>query len=264
MKRIAGNVSIADFVNGKLPPEESLAFLERIERDPKLSAQLEAANLLANAADAYGEAFLPSKVKVAGIHLPFLPAWLVSRKVAYGFLALAVCLFTLIGLFTVRWSISLRYASLTRLDPIEIEASTRGAAANEFERAGQLYGQGRVDDAIEVFERFIRAYPHDDALDYAHFSAGSLYLLSSRREFLSLVTAFDRERVLLGIQHLRAADQMSERTGLRESTQFMLAKASLMLGDSGAAIMQLGRVMSIHGRREKEAQVMLEELQEVR
>lgn len=250
--------SLADFVKGKLSPEESLKLLDEIERDPTLSARLETANLLANLAETYGPDILASREEPRGWISEYMLSRALGKRVRYAALALAVCLFLVVGLFALRWTYPFRYTSLASIERVEIESNTRGDEENEFNLARQLSDDGKIDDAIDVLERFTRAYPRDEALDYAHLSAGALYLFSARRDVMSFITTFDKERVSKGLEHLLLAERTSPRTRLVEKARVLRAKGFLMLSEPDSASSELRYTISMHGESEREAKDLLE------
>jgi outer membrane protein assembly factor BamD (BamD/ComL family) len=155
------------------------------------------------------------------------------------------------------------YSELASLREFDFGATVRGVELEEFELAFSLYREGRYEESIGLFERYIRAFPRSALLEYAHYSAGASYLRWSEWRFMSFFIGFDRKRVQNGMDHLRTVVQISGNSRLLEDTHWLIAKGHLMLSDPGPAMDELYLLMQMEGARRDEAAGMIGGLQAI-
>ncbi len=268
MKNKIARQSITDLTLGKLSPEESLKLLEAIEQDPSASQELEFASEMLNFTRAHGkETFEPMKSSIARDALvnrtiaERLEGYLGQTRAARwatGFVALCV---VICGLVVVSSLTADKYYPLASIEGFEIESTVRGPGQEDLTTAQNLYRQGDLEGALRLLERYIRAFPHGEMIDYVHYSAGAICLLSSSHSFLSLFPSYDRERVLRGLGFLEIAANVSTNPRLVEDARWLRAKAFLMLHRPADAIEELRRIELLNGVKGEQASRLITEIQ---
>ncbi|MFQ5797915.1 MAG: tol-pal system YbgF family protein [Bacteroidota bacterium] len=270
MKKERNTSSIRDLALGKLSPEESLKVLEKLERNPEASEELDVVADLMNFVAIQGEGLFEREQDAVfvGESSAKRIVWKVEellrpKKLAYPIAALVV-LFVLMSVLVVASALTTsRYYSLTKIDRLEFESRVRGPGLQDFAMAYQSFSESRYDEAIRLLERFIRAFPQSELVDYAHYSAGATYLVSSEQSFLSLFPSFDHERVTRGLEHLELAIQKSSNPRTIEDSRLLRARGYLMLDKSKKAIAELRIVESLNGLKREQASRLISELQEI-
>ncbi len=256
---------ISDFALGRLSPEESLKVLDAIENDPKASEQLDLIAGLINAAESQGaEMFGREAVaRRAGWRwqnpLKDLGSFLPARKPAVASVLAGACIVLFLGVNLLSRLTAPEYYSAAKVDGAEYVSGVRGA--DEFAAAHALIARGETDEATSVLERYMRAFPLAQHIDYAHYLAGAAYLVSAHHSVLTLFPSFDRDRAYTAIRHLEAAAEHSGNLRIQEESHWLLAKAWLMLERPDAGLAELRQVLSMNGPRKTAALELSTELQ---
>ncbi|MCG8607008.1 hypothetical protein MJD09_18750 [bacterium] len=153
------------------------------------------------------------------------------------------------------------YLSLTSLEGERFTSLTRSGETTSLSSALQAFHQGEYPRAITQFELFLTQLPDSLEAAYAHYLAGVSYLVEAKETILGTVTGFDTEKVNNGIKHLRDVLSRSSNLGLREDSQWYMAKAYLMLEQGSEAIKTLEQVVALRGRRFREARNLISEIE---
>jgi hypothetical protein len=266
MKRRIPRESISDLVLGKLSPEESLRLLEEIERDPSASEELEFAAELLRFAAVHGKSVFeraeylsPQASGKPRTVAERLESYLHVRNLAYP----AIVLVVMLGLVTASHLSRDKYYPLTGIEGVEFESRVRGPGQEDLDAAQQFYAEGQPDESIRVLERYIRAFPRSEVIDYVHYSTGTIYLLSSRRSFLSLFPSYDHERVMHGLDHLDSALHNSTNVHIIENSHWLRAKAFLMRHRPYDALVELEGLKSLGGSRSDQASELISEIRRI-
>ncbi len=270
MKKEQNMSSIRDLALGKLSPEESLKVLEELERNPEASEELDVVADLMNFVALQGEDFFEREQDAVfmGESSAKRIVWKIEeflrpKRLAYP-IAASVVLFVLMSVLVVASALTTsRYFPLTKIDRLEFESRVRGPGLQDFAMAYQSFSERRYDETIRLLERFIRAFPQSELVDYAHYSAGATYLVSSKQSFLSLFPSFDHERVTRGLEHLELAIQKSSNPRTIEDSHWLRAKGYLMLDKSDVAIAELQMVESLNRLKRDQASRLVSEIQEI-
>ena len=257
---------IVDFAAGRLSREESLALLEQIERDPQASQDLDLIASMMEVVDKDGKELfggaretVPSVFsRVRSAITSILPK-LRSHPVLSGAAAFAAAFGALMLLIPA----SSPYGTVASLHDFDFGATVRGVEVEEFNVGFDLYREGKYEETIRLFERYIRAFPNSRMVAYAHYAAGAAYLRWSEFRFFSFFIGFDKSRVRHGLEHLREVAQSSSNGRLLEDAHWLLAKGELMLSNLQAANDELRIVVRMNGSRRDEAADMIETLQTV-
>jgi ElaB/YqjD/DUF883 family membrane-anchored ribosome-binding protein len=270
MKRHRKKGYVTDFALGMLSPEESLRVLEEIEHDPGASADLELATALLNVAQTDGEELfapgdeaLQAKVQRRKAFGSGIRDFVRARPLAFPVGVASALGLLLVVLLTVSKENTSKYYALARIDPVEFVSRVRGFGEDEIQSASSLFSDGRWDESIKVLEWYTRAFPQSDRIDYVHYFAGSVYLLSAPRSYLTLFPSFDRDRVLRAIAHLERAARSPSSQRIREESHWLLAKAYLMLEMPTKASEELERVLSVNGQKKAEAAALIAAIQAI-
>ncbi len=257
---------IVDFAAGRLSREESLAVLDQIEHDEQASQDLE---LVASMMDLEEKERIVLAAEVAGQHatmlsrlrslvFPVLPKFR-AHPVLSGAAAFAVVFAALM----IMLPLSSPYGTFASLHDFDFGATVRGVELEDFDVAFDLYREGKYEESIKLFERYIRAFPMGNLREYAHYSAGAAYLRWSEWRFFSLYIGFDRQRVRDGMEHLHEVVQISRNGRLLEDARWLLAKGNLMLSEIEPAKKELRMLVEMGGGRSEEAAEMIRALQTV-
>jgi hypothetical protein len=256
---------IGDFALGKLSPEESLKVLDAIENDPEASARFELITGLINVAESRG-AEIFERGTVVGPELSRrgnlaagLWSLLAGRKLVLVAALAGLCLGVIVVASLVSSLTLPKYYAYATVDGAEYVSGVRGL--DEFAAAHTLIARGETDEATTILERYMRAFPQGEHVDYAHYLAGAAYLVSAHHSILTLFPSFDHDRAFAAIRHLEAAAGHSTNPRVKEESHWLLAKAWLMLGRSDEGIVELQNVLSLDGPRKTPASTLLKELQ---
>ncbi|MEK6571463.1 MAG: outer membrane protein assembly factor BamD, partial [Bacteroidota bacterium] len=253
-----------------LSPEDSLKVLEELEQSPDASAELEAvANLLNFVATHGKEVFerereaTPARSSLVGGIIQRLEGFLHSRRFSYPIAAILVVFVVIGGLMVVSSLTTSEYYPLTQIERQEFESRVRGPGLQDFTMAYQAFSEARYDETIRLLERFIRAFPKSELVDYAHYSAGATYLVASERSFLFLFPSFEQDRVMRGLEHLELAIKKSSNPRTIEDSHWLRAKGYLMLGQADQAMAELQIVESMKGLKRESASRLISEIQKL-
>jgi tetratricopeptide (TPR) repeat protein len=261
---------IVDLALGKLSPEESLKLLEEIETDPDASRELELANTVLNFVHLHGEeVFGPEKASMPSKAIQWDAILLNGReffrrkRFAYPAVVALGALAILGVLVTASHFSTSRYYRLTKIDEMEFDTRLRGPGQEDFVLASDYLLNRRYDESIRVLERYIRAFPRSDLLQFAHYSAGAVYLVSAHSSVVSLFPTYDRERVTRGLSHLSYAETGTSSIKLEEEARWLRAKGFLMLDEPDEALAELQRVVLLNGSRKREATDLISEIRRI-
>jgi len=263
-------LKLSDLALGHLAPEESLRLLDHIEGDPEASAELELHIAMVNLAEAKGDEIFGARPDPAGGEGIFsgvresAPVWVQSFRPALVLRAIAVLLIPVLLLIGADRLLTDPYAELARVERTEFNVLVRAGEQEDVDLAYRLLDAGQHEEALRLFERFARAFPESDIIDYVHYSAGSVYLMTAQRTFLSLFLSYDRERSVAGMDHLRHAIDHSSNMRLIEESHWLRAKGYLMLRLPEEAREELQLVIGLGGRRKNDATRLLHEISNLR
>jgi tetratricopeptide (TPR) repeat protein len=255
--------SIVDFATGKLSPEESLKVLEYVERNPDASKDLDVASGLLNVVALQGKEVFESadeRVVRKSALREFIDRFedaFRSRAIRYGVLGFAALFIAVIGLVVASRMMTSRYYDLTGIDGLTFEDVVRSPEEVDFARAQQLFAEQRYDETIDDLERFLRAFPHSELADYAHYAIGAVNLLASRRSIAWLFPSFEEQRVMQGLAHLEISARTSPNRRIVEESHWLRAKGFLMLDRPAEALAELTRVELLGGARKKDADQLI-------
>jgi len=257
---------LSDLALGHLTPEESLRLLDRIEGDPDASEELDLYIEMVNLAEARGDEIFgarPDRVGGDGVFSGVresAPAWVQSLRPAYVLRVAAVLLIPVLMLVGADWMLTSSYAELARVERPEFNVMVRAGEQEDIDLAYRLLDAGQHEEALRLLERFARAFPESEIIDYVHYSAGAVYLLTAQRSFLSLFLSYDRERTVSGMGHLRQAIDHSSNMRLIEESHWLRAKGYLMLQSPEEAREELQLVIGLDGGRKKDATRLFHEV----
>ncbi|MGB5875262.1 MAG: hypothetical protein WBH56_16200 [Bacteroidota bacterium] len=257
---------LSDLALGHLTPEESLRLLDRIEVDPNASEELDLHIEMVNFAEARGNEIFGARPDRAGGDGIFsgvresAPVWVQSFRPAYVLRAAVVLLFPVLLLLGADWMLTDPYAELARVERPEFRVMVRGGDQEDIDLAYRLLDAGQHEGSLRLLERFVRAFPESEILDYVHYSAGAVYLMTAQRSFLSLFLSYDRERTAAGLDHLRHAIDHSSNMRLIEESHWLRAKGYLMLHFPEEAREELQLVIGLDGGRKNDATRLFHEV----
>ena len=262
--------SISDLALGKLSPEESLKVLEEVEKNPQASMELELAADLLNFVALEGKELFERERATAYARRSAVKSivWKVNdllgaRRFAYPLAALVVLLILVGGLALTSSLTTSEYYSLTEIQRLDFESRVRGPGLQDFDMAYEAFSKGQYDETIRLLERFIRAFPESDLVDYAHYSVGVTYLVSSRKSFITFFPSFEDGSVIRGLEHLELAIQKSSNPRTIEDSHWIRAKGYLMLEKPERALVELLIVQSLNGLRKAQASRLTLEINEI-
>ena len=194
--------NVSDLALGHLSPEESLRLLDRIESDGEASAELELHIGLVNLAQSRGEEIFRIRPNRAGAEgfspgvRESTPVWVPSIRPAILLRAAALLLVPVLLLVGADRLITDPYAHLARVEKPEFSVLVRAGEREDVNLAYRLLDAGQYDEALRLFERFARAFPGSDIVDYVHYSAGSVYLMTAQNSNMTPTPAISPPRVL--------------------------------------------------------------------
>lgn len=266
MKKKPNSTSLIDFAMGKLSAEESLRVIEELERDPAASAELDDVMDIVNFSAIHGEEVFGGEDATVVTQSPIekvvykVREFLQPKRFAY---PVAALVFFLVALVATSSLVTDRYYPLTHIERLDFESRVRGPGVEDFAKAYEAFGEGHYDESIRLLERFIRAYPKSELVDYAHYSAGAIYLVSSKRTFISLFPSFDLDRLNRGMEHLELAIRKSSNPRTVENSHWLQAKGYLMSAQPERAIAELQVIASLNGLKRDEAKRLMSEIREI-
>jgi hypothetical protein len=257
---------IVDFAAGRLSREDSLALLDRIEHDEQASQDLDLVTSMMNVMEKEGDAL--SAERVAKREDLLSRVWsgvssLLPRLHAHPVLSGAAAFALVLAALMILLPPSSPYGALASLRDFDFAATVRGVDLEDFEAAFDLYRGGKYKESVKLFERYLRAFPRSPLCEYAHYSAGAVYLRWSEWRLATLFIGFDRERALHGMEHLHEVTKISSNRRLLEDARWLLAKGNLMLSEVEPAIDELRIVVQMGGDRCEEAAALIQAIQRV-
>jgi hypothetical protein len=257
--------SIVDMACGRLTPEESLALLDDIERNPDLSAELDTAVDLVNfSSDARETIFRESKVTRESFWRKI--AWWIMdqcdvRPILYPVGGLLLLLASCAVIMTANSFWIGRYDELIGIDRTVFEWNVRGPGDGEVAVAYHFFTGGDYEQSLAHLERYMRAHPEDIVEGYADYTAGVVSLLAARKSTFGLFPTTSSAVVSRGLEHLDRAARRTTNVRLMEEAHFLRAKGFLMLGQKDAALSELEAVRRMGLVRGEEAAQMTARLQ---
>jgi hypothetical protein len=255
---------IVDFASGRLSREESLAILDVVEEDEQASADFEMVTSIMGVVEEEGAALSAERSRrqeKSHFWLWELLASLGHKFRVHPVLSGAASFAIVLALLMIMVPHSSPYGVLASTDDFDFGATVRGVDLEDFEVPFAMYGEGKYEESIRLFERYIRAYPRSGLLEYAHYSAGAAYLRWSEWRVATFFIGFDRNRVMEGVKHLEEAVRISSNRRLQEDARWLLAKSDLMLTDVDAAAQKLRAIALMNGSRREEAVNLIQALE---
>lgn len=131
----------------------------------------------------------------------------------------------------------------------EFSFITRGQTETELASAYAAFQSQNIPLAIRKLERLEAGQTDPLNLARIEYILGISYLLQAPKSFLWIKEDYDRENVTKGIEHLTKAANLTDVKGFKENCTWYLGKAYLMVGDKEKALLSLGKVMDLKGRR---------------
>ncbi len=262
--------SISDLALGKLSPVESLKVLEEAEKDPQASMELDLATDLLNFVALEGKELFERERATAYARRSAVKSifWKVNdllgaRRFAYPLAALVVLMILVGGLALTSSLTTSEYYPLTVIQRLDFESRVRGPGLQDFDMAYEAFSGGQYDETIRLLERFIRAFPENELVDYAHYSVGATYLVSSRKNFMTLFPSFEDGSVIRGLENLELAIQKSSNPRTIEDSHWIRAKGYLMLDKPERALAELLIVQSLNGLRKEQASRLILDIKDI-
>src|SRR5512140_971921 len=153
---------IIDFAAGRLSREEALALFDQIERDEQASKDLEMITATMDLLDKEGDSLSAQRVArppAVSSQIRALISSLFAKFRAHPVLS-GVAGFTFVfAALMIMIPPSSPYGTLASLHDVDFGATVRGVESEDFEAACGLYREGKYEEAIKLFERYIRAFP---------------------------------------------------------------------------------------------------------
>jgi hypothetical protein len=168
------------------------------------------------------------------------------------------------GVRFVSTTVGSRFFALASVETSDFDSRVRGPGQNDITYASQLFTEGKIDESIQVLERYIRAYPQSEFIDYVHYAAGAVYLSGARRSILSLFPRYSKGQVDRGLVHLDAAIAGSSNPRIVEESLWLHAKGELMRDRPTNAAEDLGQIVKLGGPRQEDAARLLSQIQGLR
>jgi tetratricopeptide (TPR) repeat protein len=157
-----------------------------------------------------------------------------------------------------------QYYRLASLEQEKFSPVTRSNVPEILSKGLSAFHEQHYQQAIGELERYIAENPGDPNLFSAHYFAGLAYLTESKSDFLGRFEKYDSNRLEKGIQHLQTAEKLTDNLGLKEDCYWYLGKAYLMQKDGKRATEMFQKVIDLQGRRIREAQEIVREIEEVK
>lgn len=155
------------------------------------------------------------------------------------------------------------YLELASLQQEKISSLTRGGAPQSLSEGLSAFHAGDYQQAIENLELSVSENSEDAALFYGHYALGISYLLEARSDLFGRFQKVDADLVEKGIRNLQIARRLTDNSGIDEDCQWYIAKAHLMLRDGEKAKNLFGKIVGLRGRRYREAQQMVKDLNKI-
>ena len=262
--------SISDLALGILSPEESLKILEEVEKNPQASMELELATDLLNFVALEGKELFERKQATVYARRSAVKSivWKINdllgaRRFAYPLAALVVLMILIGGLALTSFLTTSEYYPLTVIQRLDFESRVCGPGLQDFDMAYEAFSRGQYDETVRLLERFIRAFPESELVDYAHYSVGATYLVSSRKSFMTLFPSFEDGSVIRGLENLELAIQKSSNPRTIEDSHWIRAKGYLMLDNPERALAELLIVQSLNGLRKEQASRLILDIKDI-
>lgn len=150
------------------------------------------------------------------------------------------------------------FSDLAVLEPTRVSYVTRGGSSGAFEQGLAAFNRGEFRTAFGTLETFLTEQPQSPSEYFAHYVCGMAYLYAvQNNEF----PANEIQSYLnSAIRHLQAASR-TENLRVREDAYWYLGKAYLMKKDVSTAKDYFLKVQSLRGKRFRDAQKILTELE---
>jgi hypothetical protein len=269
---------IVEFAQGRLSPEDSLRFLEEIEKDPEASLELDLINDLFKVSADDGERLFEESAKQKNVPAGWIGKVLrgiksllglrkteghstVARPVPTFAMAGVVTVLLVVAAFWLRQALKGPFFEDAALTDADVVTSIRTVGPEDFAVAYRMMMEGEYDQSIHLMERYAKAYPTNAMVAYAHYLTGASYLLSSTQNMLLIFPYYDRARVAAGISHLglALADSTTPRV-LSEEARWLRAKGYLRLDRPKDAVDDLHAVELLEMWRARDARLMIARL----
>ena len=155
------------------------------------------------------------------------------------------------------------YLSLASLEGEKLSFTTRGAGSGDLNSGLNAFHAGDYASAITELNAVLQNTTNAQDLFYAHFLLGISYLKEAKHDVLGFFERVDSKRVAEAIQHLGVAQSFTENPGQQEECQWFTAKACLALGQKEQSARLLREIIQLRGRRYRDAQKTLTELEAI-
>jgi hypothetical protein len=241
MKRREEGASVSEFVLGQMSPEEALQFLDEVERDPELSAEVEDCVMVARVAEECGGEVFTSAQSGPWLVRENVPTasgigLVLRRAISFRSLAIACVLLLLLGVPWLSDHVSGPYSDLAVVTEGEVDVPMRGVDDGRLTQIKKLLHAGRYDEAITLLEEYVQNTPTAERRAYAAYLLGGAYLISARKSYLGFFAAYDDDRVALGMGYLMEVVRNGGEGRLVQEARWLRAKGYLMIGHPDAAV----------------------------
>lgn len=140
---------------------------------------------------------------------------------------------------------------------------SRALTSDTFSETHTLVSEERYDEAIALLLSQIEKDPDDKSAFYLHFTAGKLYLLSSKSDFFGMLKSYDSDKVARAQQQFLTAIEKNysgKYENVTYDASFYLAKTYILQNNFSKAKEQLEYVAGSKGSKSREAAKLLSEL----
>ena len=256
--------TIIDFAHGRLTPEESVGLLESIEKDPRVSEDLDlVVELMNEAANPSSKMFVAPSCRPKSLLARMLGTFLDGVRShpvlfpvgAFGCLAAALVIVMCVNLLSAN-----KLEELTGIDRTAFTWNARGTDNSDIAGAYLCFTNGEYAKSLTLLDRYLRLEPQSDLGPYVHYTAGAVCLIASKQSYFTLLQTRNEARVLEALQHLSLAIRQTSNRRLLEEARFLRAKGYLMLHRPEEAIAELDTVRFLYGPRSEEALQMIERI----
>jgi tetratricopeptide (TPR) repeat protein len=152
------------------------------------------------------------------------------------------------------------YHHLASLEHEKVSFLTRSGISKPIDMGVVAFYEGDYQKAIGDLEPFLSKNPSDSSLLYIHYILGISYLFEAKSELLGRFERIDTKMVDKGIQHLRITLKLTNNFGIQEACKWYIGKAYLMKGEGKKAREIFETVMSMKGRRYRDAKAIIKDL----
>jgi hypothetical protein len=243
--------TLVAFASGRLSGEDSLRVLSSIEKDPRLSAELEEILLLMRATEEKGtDAHRDGRRKFSS-----------EPYISYTLRIAAVVIVGFLSVVAASEVTKDRYCDIANVNTADLSLTWRGDSDPEIESARVQFIRGDREASLKSLEQFVRYHPADESASVVHYLIGAILLESSRRDLLGLFPGYDTARVHQALVHLAEATR-SGNPRLVEEAHVLRIKALLMLRRPEEAVRDGKDYLNRDPAEQKRVQLLLGEIQD--